>query len=457
MRKGVSYFVVMLLIALGIVVLYYWGGEPTGMVVFEEYENSTACEAAGYFWENITNETCVNVTTCVNETYTYDCEPCLEYEVINETTNETECINWTVCISENQTCTTEENCTEVVVGGQCIGGVCDEEHLNLCEDETNCTEAGGYWYDNNDDGNSTCNEEAEPLEVTINEPSGAKEIDSGIPIEYIIIGGENVSLSCLYNVKRTSDDVIVITNTTLTDCGASSFDVPDEGDYLLTVYVEGSEKFAYDESSFSVSLPEESEESEEEGEEASSGSSSLNQVPVIPSYRLGVTELSDLSLTAGESQEITWSISSTGRNAVSECSVKPLGDYASWIVVSEDTLDINAGEEGVFAFSVSVPGEIAEGSYLLSVSVECAEVSATKDFTVEVSAPTAEEKEEGKGAPVGGFAIFTGIGAGGIIAFIIVLAALVFVFVFARRMRRSGKTLRDVFNQAKTKVMFFKK
>ena len=456
MRKGASYFVIMLLIALGIVVLYYWSGGPTGLVI-GDYNNSEDCEAAGYFWENITDETCVNVTTCVNDTY--EGEPCLEYEIINETTNETECINWTIYVSENQTCTTEENCTTEIIGEGCVEGACDLEHLSVCLDETNCTTAGGYWYDANDDGNSTCNTEAEPLELTINEPSGTKEIDSGIPIEYTIIGGENLSLSCSYNVKRTSDDVIVITNTTLTNCGDSSFDVPDEGDYSFTIYVDNSGELISDESSFSVSLSEETEESEEEGEEEETSSvSSSNQVPVIPSYRLAAAEISDILLGIEEgSQEITWTVSSTGRNAVSACSVKPLGDYASWITAPEDSMTVNAGEEGVFVFSVLVPEDTAEGSYLLSVSVECAETAATKDFNVEVSSTISVGEEEGKGAPVGGFAIFTGIGAGGIIAFIVVLAALIFVFVFARRMRKSGKTLRDVFDQVKTQVKFFKK
>ncbi len=51
------------------------------------------------------------------------------------------------------------------------------------------------------------------------------------------------------------------------------------------------------------------------------------------------------------------------------------------------------------------------------------------------------------GAPIGGFAIFEGVGAGEAIIFVIVLFVLVFIFVFARRMRRQGKTLRDLLNR----------
>ncbi|GAF81953.1 unnamed protein product, partial [marine sediment metagenome] len=35
----------------------------------------------------------------------------------------------------------------VVIREQCIGDVCDADHLTLCLDETECVGVGGYWYD----------------------------------------------------------------------------------------------------------------------------------------------------------------------------------------------------------------------------------------------------------------------------------------------------------------------
>lgn len=438
MKKGASYVVMIVLIAAVLLLLYSSGPRFTGYAILPEYENQTSCEDAEYVWEILTEENCTTVTTCLNETV--DCEPCLEYEDINGTQGD--CIDWSSCIEEN--CIDEDECEDVIIGGQCVETDCGSDFLELCLDDTNCTNAGGYWY------NGVCNEEAELITVTINEPSGTKDVDSGIPLEFTITGAENLSISCLYNLRAVSDDTIVITNTSLTGCSSSSLDVPNEGEYVLSLYVNSPEGLFSDDSSFTVSLPTETEETSESTEEEESSSV---QVPLVPSFRLGAAELSDISLAAGSSQEITWSVSSTGRSAVSACSVKPFGDLASWIVASGDTLNINAGEEGVFAFNVFVPEETAEGSYPLGVSVECAEPPAAvlKSFNVEVSASVGTSGETGTGASVGGFAIFSGVGAGEAIIFVVVLFVLVFVFVFARRMRKSGKTLRDVVGNLKLK------
>lgn len=443
MKKGASYVVVVIVIAAILVLLYSTGPKFTGYTIFPEYENQTSCENAGYTWEILTEENCTTITNCVNETV--DCEPCLEYEDINGTQGD--CIDWSSCIEEN--CTDVEECEDVEISGQCIEEVCGADYLELCLDETTCTDASGYWYD------EVCNAEAQPIIVTINEPSGTKNVDSGIPIEYVLTGVENLSVSCMYSLKATSDDTIVKPNTTLTDCGSSTFDVPNEGGYILYVYVVSSGGLFVDDSSFSVSLSSETEDtSEETTEEESSSSGSSVQVPLVRSYELTAKELSPISLNSGDSQDITWSISNTGLNTVSGCFVNPSGDYASWISTPGDKLTINSKEEAIFAFSVIVPEGTAEGSYSLGVILECAETAVSKDFSVEVLSSGISGEEEAStetGAPVGGFAIFSGVGAGGIIIFVIVLAALVFVFVFARRMRKTGKTLRDVVGNLKMK------
>ena len=467
MKKGVSYLVVALIIALGIVILYYWGGTPTGYAVLSEYGNQTVCESAGYTWENLTNQSCTNVTTCVNQTI--NCEPCLGYEDINGTQGN--CINWTSCV--NESCSTEENCTLVVIGGKCIGDVCDSDNLDLCLTEAGCTDAGGYWYDN------ICNAEEQP--------------------------------SCSNDLDLCEDE------TNCTDAGG----------------------YWYDDS---CNIKEEEEENVSEEE----STIQIQVIPIIPAFELSAADISDISLTAGSSQEILWSVSNTGGILLSACSVKPFGDYASWIVVSEDVLNLGSGEEGVFAFSVLLPEETETGSYLLNVSVECAEAAVSKDFTVDVvkkklefdliSADrtrkdrvrviyslrelsgeyqdvkldfsllnennqevanasenrsldanaseefstnvrinesllpvneTTNETIESEltlvvnfnsqiysssvmekitlGTPIGGFAILGGIGTGEAIIFVVVLIVLIFIFIFARRMRKKGKTLKDLF------------
>lgn len=149
-------FLFILVIAIGAIFLYS-NVKFTGYAVHSQYTNQSDCEAHNYTWEEITNQTCTDVIVPVNETY--DCEPCLEYDIINETTNETgDCISWTSCV--NETTTTTEDCETVVIGGQCVGTTCDSANLDLCLTETDCTNVSGYWY------SDVCNAQAQCVPTT---------------------------------------------------------------------------------------------------------------------------------------------------------------------------------------------------------------------------------------------------------------------------------------------------
>ena len=52
------------------------------------------------------------------------------------------------------------------------------------------------------------------------------------------------------------------------------------------------------------------------------------------------------------------------------------------------------------------------------------------------------------GAPIGGFAIFGegGLGTGGIVVILVVFVVLVAIFFVIRKMKSSGKTLKDLFS-----------
>lgn len=148
----------------------------TGKTILEHYTNETSCVVAGYTWEVLTEKNCTTITTCVNETIS--CNPCLEYEIINETTNETgECINWTSCV--NESCGEEQDCINVTVGGQCVGEVCDSEHLDLCFEENDCDSAGGYWYYNSchlDEKKISSNETEENIDEFANDTEKVENI-----------------------------------------------------------------------------------------------------------------------------------------------------------------------------------------------------------------------------------------------------------------------------------------
>ena len=287
----------------------------------------------------------------------------------------------------------------------------------------------------------------ENVTVSVSEPIGEKDSVSGIPITFTTTG---TNLTCLYNVED-SNQVIVIENTTLTDCADSTFDVNADGSYVFTIYVSNSLESISNVSGFSVVTPVEEEETTTEETQEVEIEQPIIQQPTQPqgTTKLEGGDIQALSLSAGNSESISWSLTNTGTNPVSSCKVKPLGEFVSWFSFSEDSANLNSAEGKEFVFDVIVPEGSEEGSYLLSVSIECFETAVAKDFTVDVT-PSESVVEVGatEGTPVGGFAIFgeDGIGTGGVVVLLIVVLALVAVLFVTRRLRKSGKTLRDVFN-----------
>ncbi len=163
----VLYMVFILLAILVIGTLFVANPKFTGMFVFEgeDYDTLEECGAAGYNWEEITNETCDTITNCVTETI--DIEPCLGYEDVNGTQGD--CITWTSY--ENETCTDSQNCTQVVIGGKCVGALCGDgivEGDEVCDDGTNdnsygtcsadCLAMGPYCGDSNTNGEEECDD-----------------------------------------------------------------------------------------------------------------------------------------------------------------------------------------------------------------------------------------------------------------------------------------------------------
>jgi hypothetical protein len=165
----------------------------TGNVVLEGY-NEESCLTAGYTWENITEENCTSIEgcvlcepDCVSEYSEVLCEEgcvtdyteilCLENCQDSCGENESECVLCEPdCVSEysevlcEDGCVTDyteilclencqetcEECEDVVVAGQCVGDICDSNHLSLCLNESSCTSFNGYWYDNVCNVNQQC-------------------------------------------------------------------------------------------------------------------------------------------------------------------------------------------------------------------------------------------------------------------------------------------------------------
>jgi len=487
MKKEVRNYLSIGFLVLAVLVLaYLLNLGMTGFVVLEGY-NQTNCTDAGYVWEDLTEQNCTDIvdcTLCVVECET-NCTECVDVVigaecVENITLSENDCgvANYTWQETTEQNCTDIVDCTLCVVGCETnctscetiiTGGQCTREEpfcnntLTLCLDETNCTDAEGYWY------NEECN---------LDECANDENCDSGY--------------EC--------------------DAGGSCVEIEEE-------------------------------ETEETGEEETT-EEIVSEPSIIPS--LSVSEISALSLNPGGSQKATLVVTNTGTTPLISCIVRPVGEFDSWVLVSEEATNISIGKQHEFSFDVTVPEETEESSYSLRVRTKCSGISAARDLTVNVekkklefevisadrtrlnrvriiysleelagedqdvvfifSLVDANNIEVGRvevnqsidanstdefrtnininesllpinettnetleseltlnvnfnsqiysssiqekvliGAPIGGFAILEGVGTGEAIIFVVVLFVLVFIFVFARRMRRKGKTLKDVF------------
>lgn len=226
--------------------------------------------------------------------------------------------------------------------------------------------------------------------VSISEPKGTKTSSSGILLNFTTVGE---SLTCWYSVHDASDSAVILQNTTISGCSSLTFDLgAGEGSYVLNLYANGSSGFATGSSSFSVDLPSSSTTTEEEEETTESAI----QIPVTAAEttettqettsvtELSAPEIQSFTAIPGSLHEIKWNVRNTGTEPLSSCALNIEGDSASWISTPEDSANLNAGDSHEFILIITVSNETEDGSYPLSVSVECFETSSTEEFTLNV-------------------------------------------------------------------------
>lgn len=283
------------------------------------------------------------------------------------------------------------------------------------------------------------------VSLTISEPNGTKSSQTGIPIQFTATG---LDLNCWYNLDNGE-------NVTLTDCSGTSFNAPDDGNYVFNLYANNSlGVFDHEFSTFSVDTPAPS----SSGSEEESASELIGPTPG-QIVQLTLAEVQDLTLSPSDAEQLSLSVANTGAFPINACALTALGDFASWITVLTGEQNLNPGDEVVYSFALAIPENQELGQYGLTLEVRCDTFVQKEDFLVDVVTPAPPESEpeeeivaeEGTAAaPVGGgFAIFGEdgiIGTGGAIILVIVVLALVAVLFGVRMMRKSGKTLRDVFN-----------
>ncbi|MBU3906818.1 MAG: hypothetical protein KKA64_01050 [Nanoarchaeota archaeon] len=214
--------------------------------------------------------------------------------------------------------------------------------------------------------------------LSVTEPTGTKSSRTSVPVQWQV--SDSSLDSCWYNVYRGA--ILEISNTT-TYCSLnqSSFSVTLDADFVLNFYVNDSAgNLKSVSNSFSVSTTTSS------GGGGGGGSGGGNAI--IPSQEqsnidLITSSISDIIAKPGEKKTATLSVKNLGTTFLNDCSFQSTGENAGWILGSE-TKSLNIGEEYDFDFEINVPSDLGSGSYSLTVSLGCKEISKKESFSVEI-------------------------------------------------------------------------
>ncbi len=222
------------------------------------------------------------------------------------------------------------------------------------------------------------------VSVSLVEPSGEKTTRNNIPINYNVQGDD---VNCWYSVSRGSS--IEISNTSLVDCGNSSFNVTVDADFVLNLYVNNTYgSLSSDSSSFSVdtSTEEPTTPTTTTGGSGGGGGGGGSSVPVSSSISLDVSDLGDVIFTKQESKTLELSVQNKLTRTYNKCRLVGIG------VSSDDVKNINSGEivEFIFELSPDTDGNLSikclEGSKSINLDVYSIESNYLADINgIEVS------------------------------------------------------------------------
>lgn len=501
-RDVATYTIIGALVVAAILLIYSSTFQFTGQAVLGDYTNETDCVNAGYTWEDITNETCTIETIDVNEVgfidslghtltgpenasnffvteawnITNQSAPVLisagDYSVNSATgvvTNATSI----VYLDVNFNYTYEgETCVEEVIGSECTGDVCGADFLELCLDETNCTDVGvGYWYD------ETCNAEEEPScsndlsvcdetncesdegdgywyngscsaepEEEDEEEEDEEEIiiqmtpPTPVPVTRLTVTDISDQVINPNQIKQITLSFRNDGETTLTSCtfgivgDSSSWVIHENGEKSLNPGQE--EAFVFD-----ISVPENAEEVSQSltaTVTCSQRSSSTIFVVDVVEKKLEF-ELIDVQRTRGDRVRVVYSLEElVGNNQEVEFVFSLVDANGVEVGMVQVNQSINANSFKEFRTNININETLLPINETTNETLE-SELTLNVNYDSLIYSSSVQEKVL-IGAPIG-FAIFGGIGAGSVVILLVVVLALAVVLFVARRMRKSGKTL----------------
>ena len=206
--------------------------------------------------------------------------------------------------------------------------------------------------------------------VNINQPTGTKTSRTNIPLEYDVSGN---NLTCTYEIRFTTG-TSVKSNTTLSNCSGTTFDVSTDGDYSAFIYLRNLMNVTNSTSSnFSVSTVSGNSVNNQDGGGGGGGGSSY--VPVQNELEIG--DLGDVIISPGEQKVLELNVKNTKNVVLNKCKIVSSDGFSDWIDYSGEIKNIYMGEIADFLFTLSVPEDATMSSVIDSVNLECVEDSFT--------------------------------------------------------------------------------
>jgi hypothetical protein len=217
--------------------------------------------------------------------------------------------------------------------------------------------------------------------LSISEPVGTKNTRNNIPLTFSVVDNVDMQeeLICWYNVTYVSTGGLVsgLENVSIVNCTSTSFNVPDDGDFILSLSVKdvtGNE--IVKNTSFKVSTT-----TEPPGNGGGGGGGGY--VPPLQPGKPLISGIGNIIAKPGERKTLSANIRNIGESFLNNCKLIFLGSMESWFT-STQTQGIAPGENIDFVLDLQIPEETGFGDYEFELQAKCDENNISQKLNVSI-------------------------------------------------------------------------
>ncbi len=240
------------------------------------------------------------------------------------------------------------------------------------------------------------------ISLLLSEPSGTKSSRISIPITYNVFGN---NLTCWYNVK-TSVGGDVISNTSLSNCSDSSFDVANDGNFVFNLFVNNSfGSYNSTNSSFSVdtSTPAPSPSSGSGG--GSGGIGVLKPFNRTGELKVDFNERKNIVIKRGTITTTEIEVTNNEEIFLNDCKLGTFGAIRGWFSNGQ-VKGLSSGEKFKYILNIKIPEDAEPDTYSTEIKIECDEGNKSSNLVLGVFRNNFETKVENYEKTVGSLKVF---------------------------------------------------